>query len=76
MRFEFATAARVVFGPGCVSQLAAIARELGGSRPLVITGRDAARSQSILDQLTSAGFRSSTFRTTGEPTLALVRSGA
>ena len=76
MRCEFATAARVVFGPGCVSQLAAIARELGGSRPLVITGRDAARSQSILDQLTSAGFRSSTFRTTGEPTLALVRSGA
>ena len=76
MRFEFATAARIVFGPGCISQLAEIARELGGSRPLVVTGQNAARTAPILDQLKSAGFHTSTFSIRGEPTVDLVRSGA
>lgn len=76
MPFEFATAGRIVFGAGCVSQLAAIARGLGGSRPLVVTGRTPARIAPLLDQFTAAGFIPSTFAITGEPTLDNVRQGA
>ena len=76
MQFEFATAARIVCGRACVSQLARIARELGGSRLLVVTGKNAARTRSILDQLTTAGCRTSSFNIAGEPTLDIVREGA
>ncbi len=75
-RFEFATATRIVFGPGCVSQLASIARESGASRPLVVIGSNAARAGAILEQLKSSGCNASTFSVAGEPTLGLVRLGA
>jgi alcohol dehydrogenase class IV len=39
VRFEFATAGRIVFGPGAVAELPAAARGLG-TRALVVTGRD------------------------------------
>ncbi len=70
MRFEFATAARIVFGPGTHSQLARIVRELGASRPLVVTGLHGVRSAAV------PGFEASTFKVTGEPTLDAVRQGA
>ena len=67
-RFEFATAARIVFGPGTVSQLADIAREFGGNRPLVVTGRHD-RQAPLKDREVS------TFSIAGEPTLDCVRQG-
>lgn len=76
MRFEFATAARIVFGPGSISQLAGIARELGGSRLLVVTGKSAARHGSILDQLRGGGFQTTCYGIAGEPTVEAVRTGA
>jgi alcohol dehydrogenase class IV len=74
--FEFATAARIVYGPGCVSQLAGIARELGGKRLLVVTGQNSSRTAPVIEQLKSAGFDTSTFSIRGEPTLECVRLGA
>ncbi len=71
MPFEFATAARIVFGPGSVSQLAQILQELGVSRPLVVTGQHGPRGP--------AGFANdgaSMFRIPGEPTVELVRQGS
>ena len=47
MRFEFSTAARIIFGPGTVAQIGALARELG-RRALVTTGLDPAHSERIL----------------------------
>jgi alcohol dehydrogenase class IV len=61
MRFEFATSARIVFGPGSISQLAQIVAGLGASRPLVVAG--------------SRGAHDARFRIAGEPTLAIVRQG-
>jgi alcohol dehydrogenase class IV len=68
MPFEFATAARIVFGPGTVGQLPKIVAELGASHPLVVTGRNGARHE-----LSVTG---ATFRISGEPTLDAVRQGA
>jgi alcohol dehydrogenase class IV len=68
MRFEFATAARIVFGAGSVSQLPAIARELGG-RPLLVTGRDTGRFEAVgLPDVAR-------FVVPSEPTLDLLRAG-
>jgi alcohol dehydrogenase class IV len=74
--FEFATAARIVFGPGSISQLARITRELGGSRPFVVLGSNPARTASVLSLLNDAGLQPSTFTISGEPTVGPVRSGA
>ena len=71
-RFEFATATRIVVGPGSVGQLASIARELGAARPLVVTGSHAARWSAVVEQLRST----SRFAIAGEPTLEGVRMGA
>ncbi len=76
MRFEFATAARIIFGSGCISQLAGMVRELGVARPLVVTGRNVARTVSVIGDLNSAGFLPSSFTISGEPTVDCVRQGA
>jgi alcohol dehydrogenase class IV len=68
MRFEFATAERIVFGPGSVAQLTQIVQELGGSRPLVVMGRHAVR--------VALRPGATTFSIAGEPTVDRVRQGA
>jgi alcohol dehydrogenase class IV len=74
VRFEFATATRVVFGPGTIAELPAAARNLG-TRVLVVTGRDEDRWAAHLAALSAAGLAYATFPTPGEPTIELVRAG-
>jgi alcohol dehydrogenase class IV len=73
MRFEFATATRIIFGPGTITEAAVLAKSYG-SRVLIVTGTSR-RSDKLLDTFTKEGIRSETFRVTGEPTLDLVRQG-
>lgn len=75
MKFEFATATRIVFAPGASKQLPAIAREFG-TRALVVTGRDTARAMPAVTALHHAGVTSKVFSVASEPTLELVRQGA
>jgi alcohol dehydrogenase class IV len=74
VRFEFATAGRIVFGPGTIAELPAAARNLG-TRVLVVTGRDDGRWAAHLDALSAAGLTCATYPTPGEPTIDLVRTG-
>lgn len=74
MRFEFATAHRIVFGPGVLKQVAPIAAELG-QRPLVVTGRHSKRATSLLDRLGQNGLTPTVFAVTDEPTVDLARAG-
>ena len=74
MRFEFATATRIIFGAGTVSNAGAIARDFG-RRALVVTGRDAKRAERPLASLRSAGVSAVTFPVAGEPELATVEQG-
>ncbi len=67
MRFEFATSARIVFGPGTLAELPALTAGLG-RRALVVTGRDPSRAQCILDLLTSARVPATLFSVAHEPT--------
>jgi alcohol dehydrogenase class IV len=74
MRFEFATAQRIVFGPGTLGELPPIAQGLG-SRPLVVTGRTPGRAARLVELLERHGLVPHTFAVDGEPTTDRVRTG-
>lgn len=74
MRFEFATANRVLFGPGTIQEAGAIARSLG-NRALVVTGAHPGRGGPLLASLHGAGVGVCTYAVPGEPTLDTIRDG-
>jgi alcohol dehydrogenase class IV len=67
MRFEFATATRIVFGPGTIQEIPAAAADLG-RRALLVTRRFA--------DTKAAGIDGVPFPVSGEPSVDLVRQGA
>jgi alcohol dehydrogenase class IV len=75
MRFEFATATRILFGPGTLREVAPLAKAMG-RRAFVVTGRTTNRATPLLSGLSRAGLSCSTFPVAGEPSLALVEDGA
>jgi len=72
MQFEFATATRIIFGAGAISQLPAIAKSLG-RRALVVTGRNPQRAEKLIAGL---GGGPKIFSVSGEPEIATVENGA
>jgi alcohol dehydrogenase class IV len=75
MHFSFATAGRIVFGPGAAGQAAGLARDLG-SRALLVTGRNRERASRLARDLTLAGVAVESFQVPGEPDVDLVETGA
>lgn len=75
MRFEFATAQRILFGPGTLDEAGPAAAAFG-RRALVATGADPARARPLLDRLAARGIEATTFSISGEPTTDLVAEGA
>ncbi len=74
MRFEFATATRIVFGSGALPEVGPIAAEMG-KRALVVTGRTTGRATPLLDILAKLGIDTVTFSVVGEPTTEVARLG-
>jgi alcohol dehydrogenase class IV len=74
MKFEFATATRIVFGRGALRDVGALAGEFG-ERALVVTGRDPARAEKLLASLREAGISATTFSVAGEPEISTVENG-
>ncbi len=54
MRFEFATASRIVFGLGVVHEVAPAASKLG-KHVLLVTGRSSERARPLADELRTSG---------------------
>ncbi|MFC1592195.1 iron-containing alcohol dehydrogenase [Thermodesulfobacteriota bacterium] len=75
MQFEFATAGRIVFGPGSAAKLKDSLSGLG-SRGLVITGKSARHAETVLEQLDAAGIAGHTCSVAGEPTIETVTETA
>ncbi len=75
MRFDFATAARILFGAGTVRELPAAARGLG-ARALVVTGLPDELAARLVGDLRRADLTCETLAVAGEPTVALARQGA
>lgn len=74
MQFEFATATRIVFGPGRLKEIGELAREFG-RHALVVTGRDARRAEPLLARLAPAGLAATVWPVPGEPTIEQVERG-
>jgi alcohol dehydrogenase class IV len=67
MRFEFATAARIVFGPGTLAESGPLVREFG-RQVLIVTGRNPNRAAPLLEHLHGAGLATTVFAVASEPT--------
>lgn len=72
--FEFATASRILFGPGTAREVAPAAKEMG-KRALVVTRQSAEAAAWLAKQLDADGVSSTTFAAAGEPTIDVVRAG-
>jgi alcohol dehydrogenase class IV len=74
MRFEFATATRIIFGPGTLKEVAPLSAEMG-KRACVVTGHTIERAKSLLEQLDQQRIGYVTFNVAGEPTTTVVKAG-
>ncbi len=72
--FEFATASRILFGPGSIARLPELVRPYG-RRALVVTGRNTDRAAPLLEEWRRSGIAAEVFALSGEPTLGDVRRG-
>jgi alcohol dehydrogenase class IV len=72
MRFEFATASRIVFGPGALREAGPAARAMG-TKALVVTGATSERARPLLDLLEEVGVASELIPLSGEPTILQVQ---
>ncbi len=75
MRFEFATAQKIVFGPGTAQEAGRLAAGLG-RHALVAAGRDSRRAAPLLERLREAGVGATVFSIAGEPDLETIRRRA
>lgn len=75
MNFEFATANRIVFGPGRIQELPDLARKNGRSALLVI-GSTGERSENVRRHLAGRGVTVVPFHIPGEPTIEIANEGA
>ncbi len=73
--FEFATAARIVFGSGRIAELPVLAQPFG-KRVFVVTGHDPVRWLRHVAPLRQQGFVVNHLAVRGEPTIDLVKAGA
>lgn len=67
MNFEFATARRIIFGPGKLKELPTLAAAMG-RRPALVTGANAERIMPIFQALKAGGMDPAAFSISGEPT--------
>ena len=74
MNFEFATATRILFGPGNIRELPNAIQGFG-RRALVVTGRRADRAAPLLNLVQSAGISTLPWPMSGEPTVDSIRAG-
>lgn len=75
MKFEFATASRIIFGQGTVKEVVPTASKMGNSA-LLVTGRNVERSGPLLGSLKNTGMKIVTFSVSDEPTIELTIEGA
>ena len=75
MLFEFATAARILFGEGVLREVAPAAAAMG-RRALVVTGASRERAAPLVAALQAAGVSCVPFSVAGEPAIPQIRDGA
>lgn len=69
MKFEFATAQRILFGEGALGEIGAATRNFG-TQALVVTGANPQRAERLLKLLRAANVQPAIFSVSHEPTVA------
>lgn len=71
MRFEFATADRIIFGEGAVSEVGELASKMG-DRAFLLSGKASERAGPVVEQLERQEIACSTFQVRTEPSTRVV----
>lgn len=74
MKFEFATATRIIFGQGIITEVAPIAAEMG-KRACLVAGSSVKRAQVLIEKLEENKIEYVTFSVPGEPTTTIAKLG-
>ena len=74
MKFEFATASRIIFGQGTVKEVVPMASKMGNCA-LLVTGRNVERAGLLSGSLKNTGMKIVTFSVSDEPTIELTIEG-
>jgi alcohol dehydrogenase class IV len=74
INFEFATAARIIFGSGSLLEIGSLVAGLG-RRAFVVAGGTSLRADPLLEFLAKQQISYAVFNVLGEPTVDLVRQG-
>jgi alcohol dehydrogenase class IV len=74
MHFEFATATKIIFGPGSIAEAAPNARSLG-NRALVVCGSNMNRAAQLFRQMEAQEVEVVPFQVSGEPDISLATEG-
>ncbi len=74
MRFDFVTAAKIVFGAGSLKELGSLVAPLG-KHALVVTGKNPDRAAPVTDLLKTQNIDVVVFATDGEPGVQTARDG-
>jgi alcohol dehydrogenase class IV len=74
MRFEFSTAARIIFGSGRLCELGPIAKRMGNSA-LLVTGQTPSRAAPLIGIMNTEGIDYVSFSTHAEPSIKDIRQG-
>jgi len=75
MRFEFATATKIIFGPGVLKDVAPAAKEFG-QRVLIVAGKSTPHGATLDRLLGEQGMIRFTVNSSGEPDIETVEKGA
>ncbi len=74
MRFEFATASRIIFGAGALKDAGALAAEMG-THACIVTGRNTDRAEPLIKKLEQQWIGYDLVSVEGEPTVDIIRQG-
>ncbi len=74
MHFEFATANRIIFGPGSITEAAPLVASLG-RRALIVIGATTEHATMLTAQLKSQHVEVALFNVSGEPSIETVQDG-
>jgi alcohol dehydrogenase class IV len=74
MRFEFATATRIIFGPGTAGEAVSAAASMG-RRALIVTGSTPSRLESFVRAMTARNLECTLFSIEWEPSISAVLEG-
>ncbi|RMF79670.1 MAG: iron-containing alcohol dehydrogenase [Chloroflexi bacterium] len=74
MRFEFATATRIIFGAGVLAEVGTLATAIGEHAFVVVDG-SLQQANPLLEYLTKSKVQYTEFAMRGEPTIDIVRDG-